>query len=60
MHFLGILDDVNQQGTYIPSMQSYKLPGGIEPLDSWDFLERLERSPSMPYVSRGVVFLFTV
>jgi hypothetical protein len=51
MQLLGILPDVLQQGQLVPTMRTYRLPGGIEPLATWQFVERVQATPSAPWVS---------
>lgn len=48
---LGIFDDVQKVATPTPTMRSYKLPGGTQPLKIWNLLEQDDVRPDLPYVS---------
>jgi hypothetical protein len=47
---LGILDDVQKISTDIPTMRAYKLPGGTDPVKTWDLYEKDQIWPDRPYV----------
>ena len=49
--FLGILDDARRHARKRVQMQSYKLPGGTEPLRTWWMYEEFQRTPDRPEVS---------
>jgi 2-polyprenyl-6-methoxyphenol hydroxylase-like FAD-dependent oxidoreductase len=48
---LGILDDVQELATPAPTMRAYKLPGGTQPVKTWDLFEKEDVWPDRPYVS---------
>lgn len=50
MNLLETLSDIERYAAPIPQMRSYKLPGGTQPLKTWDLMAPLEPSPSCPYV----------
>ena len=50
-HFLGILPDALKTGGPVPTMRSYKLPGGTEVLRTWGMVEEKQATPDRPYVS---------
>ena len=48
---LGIADDVKKLATPIPTMRAYKLPGGTQPVKTWDLYEKTGVWADRPYVS---------
>ncbi|EIN04034.1 hypothetical protein PUNSTDRAFT_77218 [Punctularia strigosozonata HHB-11173 SS5] len=48
---LGIVEDLKKLATPIPTMRAYKLPGGIEPVKTWDLYEKSEIWPDRPYAN---------
>ncbi|KAI0366015.1 hypothetical protein BV20DRAFT_1038622 [Pilatotrama ljubarskyi] len=55
-HFLGLLDDVRRLAIPLVPMRAYKLPGGTEPLKTWEMLPNVEPTPDRPFTTKsGVV-----
>ena len=48
---LGVLSDMQQFARGLPPMRSYKLPGGTEPIRTWNLVEIAETTPDRPHVS---------
>ncbi|CDO77546.1 hypothetical protein BN946_scf184912.g45 [Trametes cinnabarina] len=55
--FLGLLDDYLRVAKPLPTMRSYKLPGGIEPLKTWKVVEHPTPTPDRPLVGESRVVL---
>ena len=51
-HALGIIDDIKRFAEPLPTMRTYKLPGGTVPLRTWDLYKKddISRWPDRPCV----------
>ncbi|KAJ7680011.1 FAD binding domain-containing protein [Mycena rosella] len=48
---LGLLPDVQAAATPIPTMRAYKLPGGMDPVKTWDLYEKGRVWPDRPHAN---------
>ncbi|OBZ66867.1 Pentachlorophenol 4-monooxygenase [Grifola frondosa] len=48
-NLLGILPDVLDGGMSVPPMRIYKLPGGVEPIKTFQLSPHMDPTPSIPY-----------
>ncbi|CCM01288.1 uncharacterized protein FIBRA_03337 [Fibroporia radiculosa] len=50
-NFLGILPDIYARGIPLMPMRAYRLPGGVEPLETFDIVPIEEPTPSAPFIN---------
>lgn len=54
---LGMVDEVQKHTTPIPTMRAYKLPGGTDPVKTWDLYQKEKTYPDRPYVCSSFPYL---
>ncbi|CCM01284.1 uncharacterized protein FIBRA_03333 [Fibroporia radiculosa] len=50
-NFLGVLPDIYARGIPLMQMRTYKLPGGVEPLETFYMVPSEEPTPSVPFMN---------
>lgn len=58
MRLIGARPDIQQASHSQVTMRSYKLPGGTEPLRTWNIVEHFEPTPACPYVRQSTELFF--